>query len=64
MENPVDFALWKAAKLWWRFLGTVPWGGAGSFRLTHRVFSLSTEILGDTIDIHGGGADLGFLTNQ
>ena len=56
-ENPVDFALWKLPNQV-RFLGTVlgelvvPWHIECSV--------MSTGILGDTIDIHGGGADLEF----
>ena len=57
-ENPLDFALWKAAKE-----GEVswdsPWGpGRPGWHIECSV--MSTEILGDTIDIHGGGADLEF----
>ena len=55
-ENPVDFALWKAAKpgeISW----DSPWGpGRPGWHIECSV--MSTEILGDTIDIHGGGADL------
>ena len=37
--------------------------GDWSSWLAHRMFSvMATEILGDTIDIHGGGADLGVST--
>ena len=57
-ENPVDFALWKAAKpgeISW----DSPWGpGRPGWHIECSV--MSTEILGDTIDIHGGGADLEF----
>ena len=57
-ENPVDFALWKAAKpgeVSWES----PWGpGRPGWHIECSV--MSTEILGDTIDIHGGGADLEF----
>ncbi|MGV3011086.1 cysteine--tRNA ligase [Streptococcus thoraltensis] len=57
-ENPVDFALWKSAKA-----GEVswesPWGvGRPGWHIECSV--MATEILGDTIDIHGGGADLEF----
>ena len=57
-ENPLDFALWKAAKE-----GEVswdsPWGlGRPGWHIECSV--MATEILGDTIDIHGGGADLEF----
>ncbi|HEP1429208.1 TPA: cysteine--tRNA ligase [Streptococcus pyogenes] len=57
-ENPLDFALWKLAKA-----GEVswdsPWGfGRPGWHIECSV--MATEILGDTIDIHGGGADLEF----
>lgn len=57
-ENPVDFALWKSAKD-----GEVSWdspwgGGRPGWHIECSV--MATEILGDTIDIHGGGADLEF----
>ncbi|VGV71145.1 cysteine--tRNA ligase [Streptococcus pyogenes] len=57
-ENPLDFALWKSAKA-----GEVswdsPWGfGRPGWHIECSV--MVTEILGDTIDIHGGGADLEF----
>ncbi|MGT2832226.1 cysteine--tRNA ligase [Streptococcus halotolerans] len=57
-ENPVDFALWKSAKdgeVSWES----PWGaGRPGWHIECSV--MATEILGDTIDIHGGGADLEF----
>ena len=57
-ENPLDFALWKAAKegeISWES----PWGpGRPGWHIECSV--MATEILGDTIDIHGGGADLEF----
>lgn len=57
-ENPLDFALWKKAKA-----GEVswesPWGlGRPGWHIECSV--MATEILGDTIDIHGGGSDLEF----
>lgn len=57
-KNPLDFALWKSAKA-----GEVswdsPWGfGRPGWHIECSV--MATEILGDTIDIHGGGADLEF----
>ncbi|WP_159564452.1 cysteine--tRNA ligase [Streptococcus halichoeri] len=57
-EDPLDFALWKAAKP-----GEVswdsPWGfGRPGWHIECSV--MATEILGATIDIHGGGADLEF----
>lgn len=57
-ENPVDFALWKAAKPGEVFWDS-PWGpGRPGWHIECSV--MATEILGDTIDIHGGGADLEF----
>ena len=57
-EHPFDFALWKAAKpgeVFWES----PWGaGRPGWHIECSV--MATEILGDTIDIHGGGADLEF----
>lgn len=57
-ENPLDFALWKSAKD-----GDVSWGspwGAGRPGWHIECSVMATAILGDTIDIHGGGADLEF----
>lgn len=57
-EHPFDFALWKAAKA-----GEVSWGspwGLGRPGWHIECSVMATEILGDTIDIHGGGADLEF----
>lgn len=57
-ENPLDFALWKSTKsgeVSWES----PWGkGRPGWHIECSV--MATEILGDTIDIHGGGADLEF----
>ena len=57
-ENPLDFALWKAAKLGevsWKS----PWGqGRPGWHIECSV--MATSILGDAIDIHGGGQDLEF----
>ncbi len=57
-ENPVDFALWKAAKPgepWWES----PWGkGRPGWHIECSAISL--KYLGDTLDIHGGGQDLIF----
>ena len=57
-ENPLDFALWKAAKQgepsW-----TSPWGhGRPGWHIECSV--MSEAILGSHIDIHGGGQDLIF----
>lgn len=57
-EDPLDFALWKAAKpgeICW----DSPWGkGRPGWHIECSV--MSTKYLGDTIDIHGGGQDLEF----
>ena len=57
-EDPLDFALWKAAKE-----GEISWERPrGPERPGWHIECsvMATEILGDTIDIHGGGADLEF----
>ena len=57
-EHPFDFALWKAAKPGEVFWDS-PWGaGRPGWHIECSV--MATEIRGDTIDIHGGGADLEF----
>jgi cysteinyl-tRNA synthetase len=57
-ESPLDFALWKAAKIgepsW-----TSPWGeGRPGWHIECTAMSL--KYLGKTIDFHGGGQDLIF----
>ena len=60
-RNPGDFALWKGAKpgepkevIW-----DSPWGpGRPGWHIECSV--MSQELLGETIDIHGGGLDLQF----
>jgi cysteinyl-tRNA synthetase len=57
-RDPLDFALWKAAKpdepAW-----DSPWGrGRPGWHI--ECSAMSTKALGDTFDIHGGGADLTF----
>ena len=57
-KNPLDFALWKKAKenepSW-----DSPWGkGRPGWHI--ECSAMSTTCLADTIDIHGGGADLIF----
>ena len=57
-EDPLDFALWKAAKpnepTW-----DSPWGpGRPGWHIECAAMSL--DILGDGFDIHGGGSDLTF----
>ena len=57
-EDPLDFALWKAAKpdeISW----DSPWGaGRPGWHIECSV--MATKYLGDTIDIHAGGQDLSF----
>ncbi len=58
VEDPLDFALWKAAKpgepAW-----DSPWGkGRPGWHI--ECSTMIKTILGDTIDLHGGGADLIF----
>ena len=57
-EDPMDFALWKAAKAgepaW-----PSPWGG-GRPGWHIECSAMARAHLGDRIDIHGGGADLIF----
>lgn len=57
-RDPLDFVLWKAAKpgepSW-----DSPWGpGRPGWHI--ECSAMSTQALGDTFDIHGGGADLAF----
>ncbi|HEX5133284.1 MAG TPA: cysteine--tRNA ligase, partial [Candidatus Krumholzibacteria bacterium] len=57
-EDPLDFALWKAAKpgepAW-----DSPWGpGRPGWHI--ECSAMSTKYLGNTIDFHGGGQDLIF----
>jgi cysteinyl-tRNA synthetase len=57
-EEPVDFALWKKAKPEEPFWDS-PWGkGRPGWHIECSVMSM--KYLGETIDIHGGGADLIF----
>ncbi len=57
-ENPMDFALWKAAKPGepsWQS----PWGeGRPGWHI--ECSAMSSSLLGDSFDIHGGGRDLIF----
>ena len=58
-EDPMDFAVWKAAKpgepAW-----DTPWGSKGRPGWHIECSAMSAKILGDTFDIHGGGPDLIF----
>ena len=57
-RSPADFALWKASKEgepWWES----PWSrGRPGWHI--ECSAMSTHYLGETFDIHGGGADLVF----
>jgi cysteinyl-tRNA synthetase len=57
-KSPVDFALWKASKEgepWWES----PWGkGRPGWHI--ECTAMAIKHLGETLDIHGGGADLIF----
>jgi cysteinyl-tRNA synthetase len=57
-EDPLDFALWKAAKqgeIFW----SSPWGnGRPGWHI--ECSAMARKYLGDTIDIHAGGQDLAF----
>lgn len=57
-QNPADFALWKSSKAGepaWES----PWGpGRPGWHI--ECSAMSSKILGDSIDIHGGGLDLMF----
>lgn len=57
-EDPLDFALWKAAKPGEPFWES-PWGnGRPGWHIECSL--MSTKYLGDSFDIHGGGKDLIF----
>jgi serine O-acetyltransferase len=57
-KSPLDFALWKASKEgepWWES----PWGkGRPGWHI--ECTAMSSKYLGESFDIHGGGADLIF----
>ena len=57
-RNPFDFALWKSAKPDEPFWES-PWGrGRPGWHI--ECTAMSSSLLGETIDIHGGGKDLVF----
>ena len=57
-RNPLDFALWKAAKPGEPFWES-PWGrGRPGWHI--ECSAMSVKFLGERFDIHGGGADLAF----
>jgi len=57
-KDPLDFALWKASKEnepWWES----PWGkGRPGWHI--ECSAMNRKLLGETLDIHGGGKDLIF----
>ncbi|WP_419929519.1 cysteine--tRNA ligase [Candidatus Poriferisocius sp.] len=60
--DPLDFALWKAAKpgepVW-----DSPWGpGRPGWHI--ECVAMATDLLGEAFDIHGGGDDLAFPHHQ
>jgi len=60
-QDPLDFVLWKSAKT--EEPDEVKWSspfGAGRPGWHIECSAMSTSLLGRTIDIHGGGADLQF----
>lgn len=57
-QDPLDFALWKAAKV-----GEISWDspwGKGRPGWHIECSAMARKYLGDTIDIHAGGQDLSF----
>ena len=58
-RNPLDFALWKKQKSENEPAWDSPWGkGRPGWHI--ECSTMANNILGDTIDIHGGGEDLQF----
>ena len=58
-RNPMDFVLWKAAKPGESLSWDSPWGkGRPGWHI--ECSAMSIDLLGDQIDIHGGGMDLIF----
>ncbi len=57
-ENPLDFVLWKASKENEPFWASPFGNGRPGWHIECSV--MNKEVLGDTIDIHGGGQDLIF----
>ncbi|MBX4173012.1 cysteine--tRNA ligase [Weissella viridescens] len=58
-EDPMDFAVWKAAKRDDEIAWESPWGqGRPGWHIECSV--MSTKYLGNHFDIHGGGIDLAF----
>lgn len=59
-RNPNDFALWKKAEPEHLMQWKDPWSGAGFPGWHTECMVMSTQYLGDSFDIHGGGMDLKF----
>ncbi len=58
-EDPLDFALWKARKTPDEIAWESPWGmGRPGWHI--ECSTMAKKYLGETIDIHAGGADLQF----
>lgn len=58
-KNPLDFALWKKKRFDYEPSWDSPWGrGRPGWHLECSV--MSSKLLGDSFDIHGGGLDLIF----
>ena len=58
-EDPLDFALWKARKTDDEIAWESPWGmGRPGWHI--ECSTMAKKYLGETIDIHAGGADLQF----
>ena len=58
-RDPADFALWKATKEGEGVSWDSPWGkGRPGWHI--ECSAMISALLGETIDIHGGGADLVF----
>lgn len=58
-KNPLDFALWKKKRYDYEPSWDSPWGkGRPGWHLECSV--MSSKLLGDSFDIHGGGLDLIF----
>ncbi|WP_424356869.1 cysteine--tRNA ligase [Methanocella sp. MCL-LM] len=58
-RNPMDFVLWKAAKPGESLSWDSPWGkGRPGWHI--ECSAMSVKLLGEQIDIHGGGMDLIF----
>ncbi|MGE0200047.1 MAG: cysteine--tRNA ligase [Candidatus Melainabacteria bacterium] len=61
-EDPLDFALWKAAPAEDANAWPSPWGGSGQGRPGWHIecSAMNHAVFGPQIDIHAGGADLIF----